>query len=229
MAEAIRWCDDVLARAPDDRGIEMGVAHALAHMHARLGDFELARSYAARCIEIAAESGLRGEAIVLTEVAADVETLAGNHEAAERMLAEACDWYIAMGKPHYILEALHALTQVDAGQPVDVERLAGMVEGRSPATRALLEVAMADAHRAAGSLPEAERHARSAVAYFAATDFLTFHAKSALVLGDVLRASGSNDRSEGVVPAGTRPVQAERQPDRHRHRGSADCLVKQGG
>ena len=65
VADAIRWCDDVLAEAPSDRGIEMGVAHALGHMHARLGNFELARSYAARCIEIAAESGQRNEAIVL--------------------------------------------------------------------------------------------------------------------------------------------------------------------
>ena len=119
VSEAIRWCDDTLARAPDDRAIEMGVAHALAHMHARLGHFELARSRAVRSIEIAAESGQRHEAIVLREVAADVETLAGNHEAAERMLAEACDTYLALGKPNIVLEAFHAFTQVDAGQSVD--------------------------------------------------------------------------------------------------------------
>ena len=74
----------------------MGIAHALAHMHARLGDFALARSLAARCLEIANESGQRTLAAVLTEVAADVETLAGEHAVAERMLAEGCAERAAM-------------------------------------------------------------------------------------------------------------------------------------
>jgi tetratricopeptide (TPR) repeat protein len=190
VPKAIRVCSEIRIEDPDDRAIEASIAHALAHMHARLGDFELARSLAARCIEISAESGQRTDAAVLNEVAADVETLAGNHEVAERMLAEGCDWFIAMGKKHFTLEALHALTQVDCGLPVDVERLADMTAGRAPETRALLETAMAAAHLAAGRLSEAERDARSAVDYFATTDFITFHANSAVILGDVLRAAG---------------------------------------
>jgi class 3 adenylate cyclase/tetratricopeptide (TPR) repeat protein len=196
VSEAIRWCNDILASAPDDRAIEMGIAHALAHMHARLGDFELARSLAARCIEIAVESGQRADAAALTEVAADVETLAGNHVAAERMLADGCDWYLATGKRHGVLEALHALTQVDCGQLVDVERLAAMAAGRPPETRALLEAAMAAAHLSAGRVAEAERDARSAVGYFATTDFITFHANSALILGDILRAAGRRSEAD---------------------------------
>jgi hypothetical protein len=111
---AIRQCNEILTRATDDRGIELPIAHALAHMHARLGDFELARSMAARYREIAPESGQRSLAALLTEVVADVEMLAGDPDAAERILGEGCDWFIAMGKPHMVLEALHALTQVAA-------------------------------------------------------------------------------------------------------------------
>ncbi len=196
VAEAIGWCDDMLARSPGDRGMEAGLAHALAHMHARLGAFELARSYAARCIEILAQSGLRQEAVVLAEVAADVETLAGNYVAAERLLADACDWFLAQEKKHHTLEALHAMTQVDCGQSVDLPRLAAMLEGRGPQTRALLEMALADAQRAARLLADAERDARSAVAYFSTTDFITFHAKSALVLGDILRAAGQTSHAD---------------------------------
>ena len=190
VADAIVWGDDLRARAPDDRAFELGVAHALAHMHARLGNFDLARSLASRAIEIAVESGLRIDAVGLSEVAADVETLAGNHETAERMLAETCNTYLAIGKPHPVYEALHALTQVDAGLSVDVERLAGMEGGSYVSTKALLHTAMAAGHLAAGRLDEAEREARSAVDYFATTDMLTFHANSAMVLGDVLRAAG---------------------------------------
>jgi len=190
VADAIQWCNDTLSRAPDDRAFELWVAHALAHMHARLGDFELARSFAARCIEIAAESGLRVDAVVLLEVAADVETLAGNHETAERLFAEACDSFVAMGKPNALFEAYHALTQVNAGLPVDIERLASMVAGQYGSTQAMLHSATAAAHLATRQLPEAERDARSAVDYYATTDFITFHANSALILGDILRAAG---------------------------------------
>ncbi len=201
VSDAIRWCDDILARAPDDRAIEMAIAHALAHMHARLGDFELARSLAARCLEIANESGQRTDAAVLTEVAADVETLAGDHDAAERILAEGCAWHVAMGKKHFTLEALHAMAQVACGRPVDVERLAGMVAGRSPQTRALLETALASAHLSAGRLADAEQQARSAVDYLATTDFVTFHANSALLLGDVLEAAGRHAEADVAFQA----------------------------
>jgi tetratricopeptide (TPR) repeat protein len=190
VAAGIRWCDDTLAQAPDDRGIEVGVVHALAHLHARLGNFELARAFAARSIEISAESGLRSDAIVLTEVVADVETLAGNHDAAEQALGEACNSFIAMGRTQYILEALHALAQVDAGRPVDVERLAAFVPGRAADTTALLNFALGAAHFAAGRLDEAERDVRSAVEYYETTDFINFHANSALRLGDIVRAAG---------------------------------------
>jgi tetratricopeptide (TPR) repeat protein len=110
VSEAIRWSNDILAGAPDDRGMEMPISHALAHMHARLGDFELARSLVARCLEIVSESGQLSDAAILTEVAADVETLAGDHEAAERILADGCDRFVAMGKTARVLEALHALS-----------------------------------------------------------------------------------------------------------------------
>jgi class 3 adenylate cyclase/tetratricopeptide (TPR) repeat protein len=198
VPDAIRLCDDILASAPDDRAIEMPVAHALAHMHARLGDFERARALAARCREIATESGERNLANTLKEVAADVETLAGNHEVAERMLAEACDWFVAMGEPQVTLEALRGLAQVAAGLPVDVARLAGMAAVEHRQRRALLEAAMAGAHLNAGRLVEAERDARSAVDFYATTDFINFHAQSALILGDVLRASGRREEADAA-------------------------------
>jgi class 3 adenylate cyclase/tetratricopeptide (TPR) repeat protein len=198
VLEAIRWSNDILAGAPDDRGMEMPISHALAHMHARLGDFELARSLAARCLEIASESGLLSDAAILTEVAADVETLAGDHEAAERILADGCDRFVAMGKTQRVLEALHALSLVALGRPVDTERLAVMAAEAGPQVKALLEAAIAGAHRNGGRLVEAERSARSAVDYFATTDCITFHGNCALILGDVLRMSGRRGEADAA-------------------------------
>ncbi|MEA2673514.1 MAG: hypothetical protein QOI92_706 [Chloroflexota bacterium] len=57
---------------------------------------------------------------------------------------------------------------------------------------------MAGAHLSAGRLMEAERDARSAVEFFATTDFITFHADSALILGDVLRAAGRHAEAHGA-------------------------------
>jgi len=148
------------------------------------------RSLAARCVAIAAESGQPGSAASLTEAVADVETLAGDHEAAARMGAVGCDWFNANGQPHGVHEALLALSQVAAGQPVDIDRLASMAATRSGAIRALLDTALAAAHLRAGALEEAERNARSSIEFLATTDFLTFHANSALILGDILRATG---------------------------------------
>ena len=198
VSDAIAWCDEILAGAPDDRAIEMGIAHALAHLHARLGDFASARALAARCIEIAAESGQRSDAASLNEVAADVETLAGEHETAERMLAEGCDWFVANGSPHGVLEALHGLALVACRREFDVERLAGMASAKSGSTRALLEAAMAGGHLNAGRLLEAERDARKAVDYFATTDFVTFHANSAMIFGDILRAAGRRTEADAA-------------------------------
>jgi hypothetical protein len=103
-----------------------------------------------------------------------------------------------MGAPSAVHEALHGLSQVAAGQPVDVERLAGLATTRGRAPRALLEAALAGAHLGASRLVEAERDARSAVGFFATTDFLTFHANSLLILGDVLRAAGRRDEADLV-------------------------------
>src|SRR5439155_25433507 len=90
------------------------------------------------------------------------------------------------------------LSQVGAGRTVDVERLAGMAAGKRHQRRALLEAAMAAAHLSAGRLVEAERDARSAVDFYATTDFINFHALSALILGDVLRAAGRREEADAA-------------------------------
>jgi class 3 adenylate cyclase/tetratricopeptide (TPR) repeat protein len=198
VQDVIRLCNDLLASAPDNRGIEMPVAHALAHMHAHLGDFALARSLAARCIEIAAESGNWNMANTLKEVAADVETLAGNHETAEKMLSAASGSFVARGKRHATLDAFHALSQVACRQPVDIAGLVAMADEERRETRALLQSAIAGAQLNASALAEAEQNARGAVDFFSATDQITFHANAELILGDVLRAAGRRDEADAA-------------------------------
>jgi tetratricopeptide (TPR) repeat protein len=190
VPDAIQRCRDILARAPDDRGIEMAMSHALAHLHAHLGEFDLARSLAARCQEIATESGQRAEAAGLTEVAWDVETLAGDHETAERIIADGCEQLAAMSRSSPLLERCLAQSRLALGRIVDVDRLsenAAQSTGWLNANR-LRVVALARA--AAGDLDVAVAEARAAVEALATTDMIVFHAEAVVTLGDVLRSAG---------------------------------------
>jgi class 3 adenylate cyclase/tetratricopeptide (TPR) repeat protein len=198
VLDAIRRCQEILAHAPDDRGIEMAMSHALAHLHARLGQFELARPLAARCREIAAESGQRADAAILTEVAWDVETLAGDLEAAERIIAEGCDRFAAMGQPSPMLESFLALSQIARGRAVDVDRLTEIAAKETGWLRATRLRVIALARAAAGDLDEAEAQARAAVEAFTTTDFLTFHADALLTLGDVLRSASRPSEADAA-------------------------------
>jgi tetratricopeptide (TPR) repeat protein len=198
VPDAIERCRTILALAPDDRGIEMAMSHALAHLHAHLGRFELARPLAARCQEIAAESGQRGEAAALAEVAWEVETLAGDHEAAERIIAEGSERLAAMGEPDPDFDGYLAQSRLALGRVVDVDRLnenAAKSTGWPKAYR--LQVA-ALAGAAAGDLDEAEAQARSAVGGLAITDFIVFHAEALVTLGDVLRSAGRTSEADAA-------------------------------
>jgi class 3 adenylate cyclase/tetratricopeptide (TPR) repeat protein len=198
VPDAIRRCHEILAGAPDDRGIEMAMSHALAHLHACLGQFELARPLAARCREIAAESGLRVEVAVMTEIAWDVETQAGDHEAAERIIAEGCAQFAAMGRPSPMLESFLALSQIARGSPVDIDRLTAIAAKETGWIRATRLRVVALARAMAGDLDEAETQARAAVEAFTSTDFLTFHADALLTLGDVLRTAGRRPEADAA-------------------------------
>jgi class 3 adenylate cyclase/tetratricopeptide (TPR) repeat protein len=190
VSDAIGRCNEMLTRTPGDRGIELAMSHALAHLHARLGDFDMARPLAARCREIAAESGQSAQAALLSEVTWDVETLAGDHEAAERVIAEGCDKFVAMGEPNPMLESFHALSQVALGRAGDIDRLIQIAAEATGWYRANRLRVLALARAAAGDLVTAEADARAAVEAFTTTDFITFHADALLTLGDVLRSAG---------------------------------------
>lgn len=188
IPEAIGRCEAIMAGAPGDRAIEMAMAHALAHLRARRGEFGPARQLAARCQAIAAESGQAWRAAFLTEVAWDVETLAGEDEAAERIITDGCRRTEAMGQPNSILEMDLALSQTALGRDVDLDRLVAIAAPQRGWPRALSERTLAVCHLNAGHLADAERHARRAADLFATTSFINHHADALATLGDVLLA-----------------------------------------
>ena len=131
IPDAIRRCEEILAGAPDDRAIEMAMSHPLAHLRARLGDFEIARQLAARCQEILIGNGQLATAAFMAEMTWDVETVAGNIEAAEWIASEANDWYAATSDPHPLLEACVARSRAALRKDVDLERLGRAAAGQT--------------------------------------------------------------------------------------------------
>jgi tetratricopeptide (TPR) repeat protein len=217
VEDGIRRCLEVQADAPDDRGIEMAMSHALAHLYARRGEFDEARRLAARCREIAIESGQRAEAAHLTEVAWDVEYLARDYAEAERVIAEGCSTFEALGKPHAMLEAFRALAQVAQGRAPDTARLRAMASEKQQATRALLEVAIGSAELLRGDFEAAEAELLRAVTYFERTDLVTMGAHAFMVLGDVRRAAGKTVEADS---------QYRRALDMHERKGNVvEALV----
>ena len=201
IPEAIRRCNEILDHAPDDRAIEMAMSHALAHLHARLGEFETARVLAARCRDIAVANGQLGQAAFLTEVRWDVEMLAGDPGLAEEVIAQGCAEYEAIGQRGTLLEPLLVQSQVALRHPVDLERLARAAGGHTGWIHATFQLAAAAAEVKAGHLEEALHLATTAVDVLGATDFVSFHADATVVLGDVHVAAGRSAEAESVFQA----------------------------
>ncbi len=198
VPDAIGRCHEILARAPDDRGIEMAMDHALAHLHAHLGQFDLARQLAARAREIAAESGQRADSVQLAEAAWDVESLAGDHGAAERIATEACQRFAAMGRRNPMLERCLAQSRLALGRVVDVDRLSESAATSIGWLNANRMRVVALARAAAGDLDRAEADARAAEAAFTGTDLVVFHAEALVTLGDALRSAGRAPEAEAA-------------------------------
>ncbi len=196
VADGILRCREILAHTPDDRGIEMAMDHALAHLHAQLGEFELARSLAARCQAIAAESGQRGEAAGLTEVAWEIETLASDHEAAASIALDGCQRFAAMGESNAMLERCLALSRLALGREVDADRLTEIAARSSGWLRSYRSRPLALARAAAGEPDAAVALARDAVDTLGTTDLVVFHAEALLTLGDVLRSAGRGPEAD---------------------------------
>ena len=175
VIEAMERCEAILAAERGNRPIEGWMWHALAHFRARLGRFDEARELAARTLAILEENGQRYEHANLSEVAADVEVLAGDPAAAARVLEEGLAQTAAMGTPTPMLAAFLARAAWLSGDPVRAESAA--IEGLEGDAwvQAIARSVLALVRASNGRLDEADELSRAAVATFATTDFLNFH------------------------------------------------------
>ncbi|MEO8247350.1 MAG: adenylate/guanylate cyclase domain-containing protein [Chloroflexota bacterium] len=185
VADGIARCELILNQKKGDRAIEGYMFHALAHLRARLGEFDVARELAGRYRAQLLESGQDWSHAFAAEVAADVEEVANNHEAAAAMLEEG----IAKLPNPSALDARLACNLVELGRIVAAEEVAGRPQS-TVTWRAFAASAMAQVRARQGRFEDAFQLSDEALKAFEGTDLLGWHAEVLEDRADVMRRAG---------------------------------------
>lgn len=175
------------------------MSHALAHLHARRREFDEARSRVATLRTFLHETGQVYMYWFFSEVAADVEALAGDNAAAVRVLAEGAEQLERIGERAPTIEVFLAHYLYDQGDLAGAERFAvlgGSAKGFFEKPLALGVLGKIRARQGQGD--EAERLASEGVALLEATDFLVDLATVLFDLGEVFRLGGKTEEARSA-------------------------------
>ena len=201
VEEAIRVCDELIARSGGDRKVEALALRTLAHMHGMEGDFESARDEYRRARGMLEELGWTFIAALGSIVSGPVEMLAGDPVAAEAELRRDYGSLDRLGDRNYIstvagylAEALYRQGRYDESGTL----AAFSAEVAAPddlATQVLWRGVSAKLLARQGRLEEAERVGREAVELSRREDDPIDQANALMDLGEVLRMAGRHDRA----------------------------------
>ena len=175
----------------DQRTVEAHLYHALAHLKARVGAFDQAREFATRCRAFYRDTGQQSTFDFFAEMDGDIEMIAGDPAAAERVIRESYDALRARGEESLNLAAFLARSiclqeRWDDAEPYATSAASEM--GSFFGAIAKGSLARVRAHQ--GRVGDAEILAREAVAQLEGTDFLTDRADILTDAADVLLVAG---------------------------------------
>jgi predicted ATPase/DNA-binding SARP family transcriptional activator len=203
VVEAVRRCEELLARPLEQRRITAAAYRALAGLRAMEGNFDEARRLARQDRAILEDLGLKVAAGMAAEEYGLVEILAGDDDAAERELRTGYEALEEIGETSILANVAAMLAQVLYSQKRDDEALRfSDISEEATARDDLVPQVQWRAARAkllarAGDVDAAERLAREGVALAEETpDFLLLRADALLDLGEVLATTG--DRAGAV-------------------------------
>ncbi len=193
-------CAELLLQYTNQRSVEASMYHALAHLNARLGAFDQAREFAIRCRAFYRDTGQQTMFDLFAEIHGDIEMLADDPAAAERVLREGYDALEAQAEERPFLDALVARSMCMQERWGDAEPYANLAASEARSVFGSLgkgSLARVRAHQ--GRVGEAELLVREAVAELEGTDFLTDRADVLTDLADVLLVAGRADEAADAL------------------------------
>ena len=194
VEEAIVRCEAFLTDVAGDRSLEAAIGNTLAGLRAMRGDFDEARELWTGARNLYEELGLNFRRAARSVIAAQIETLAGDDEAAEAELRWAYETLERMGEKgarasiaSFLAESIYRQGRDDeaAGFTEITEELAAdddlepQVLWRSVRAKVLAK---------RGQLEQAEKLAREAAELVEGTDFPDLQALAFLSLAEVVEA-----------------------------------------
>ena len=195
----IARCQDLLVREASDRAARANVSAFMGGLLAQRGDFDEARELVGTARATYEDLGQRTAAANIPGlVLGDIELLARDAIAAERILSEVCaeleelgDWSHFASRAGDLAEAFYVRCDLDAA-----EAWTSVAEMRAPAddveAQAFWRSVRAKVHAQRGDVAVAEQLAREAVHILGETDALNRRARTQCDLGEVLSLAGKN-------------------------------------
>ena len=204
----MKRCDRIIELAKGNPTAEAGAIRSLGVLNAMQGRIDEGRELVRESARILEDLGQKMRAVFVSEAAAFIETLAGDHAAAERVLRvgyeEVSHLDVGFQSTAAALVAHPICAQGRLDEAEEFCRIAEEIGAEDDlATQVLWRSAKAKvlaALRAArGELRSAAELAREAVAIAERTDDINMHADALMDLGTVLSAAGATDEHDEAV------------------------------
>ncbi len=184
-------CAELLTQYANQRAVEAHMHHALAHLNARVGQFDHARAFATQHRDFYRDTGQWVGADFVSEVFGDIEMVADDPAAAERVLRQGYDALEARGERRGIQATFLARAICGQERWKEAEPFATFAASAAHSVFGPMangSLARAWAHQ--GRIAEAEALGRDAVMALEETDFLTDRADVLTDFADVLLVAG---------------------------------------
>ena len=199
VTEVIDRAEQTIVEHQGNRAVQSYMFHALAHMRARLGEFDAAREASDRYRSFLLDTGQLIGYLRAAEVRFDVEMLAGDVEAALSVALEAYERLLEKGDRWPYLGAFLAQAHLALGHPVEATEVAEVAASSATAVERGLGLGVLARIRAADGDDAAERLISEAVAIVERTDFLFDRGTVFADQAEVLRVLGRADESHSAL------------------------------
>jgi tetratricopeptide (TPR) repeat protein len=200
VTEGIERAERMARDYPDDRAVQAYTGHALAHLRARLGDFDGAHEAVSRYRTFFIDTGQNIAYLRSGEVLFDVEMLAGNVNDADAVAEETYTGLLEHGVRWAYLCAFLAQSRIALGLTEQAAEFAGYaVESAIAVERALGLGVLARVRATEGEAETADELIAEAVAIVEKTDFLFDRGTVFLDLAEVERLAGRQDAYRAAI------------------------------